>query len=361
MNYREQRGTPSIQVSIALDGRQADVDVDYRSSSFPVMLFNGHLSAANSDVRAGNNAERHAAQWSGFQNWWRSFFGVRLDRAPDAAGFRRPTLALPKIPRAGKKDIKVMAPDFLQAWLVEGDVVAAMGYVSERAYACLAQDTPDPSAFDRGLAPFQIMVNLKAAHDAHRQARVARGSDARRAPDDPWPSRGVPPASGPVRSLQRARRCSGQVRLREPSDAGRHEGIARVRPALWRDLPHRRDRRRTPQSRCCGPKTTGIGRLCPGRRSRSPMRRRRRRRRPNPSVARIKADLTLVQAARDFMESWLVRKNYDAAFRYLSTRSYACYDLVRGPDAPASTSPDDAGRKIRSGSRTRRPSGWHVA
>ncbi len=59
-----------------------------------------------------------------------------------------------------------MVPDFLQAWLVEGDVVAAMGYVSERSYACLAQDSPDPSAFDRGLAPVQIMVNLKAAHDA---------------------------------------------------------------------------------------------------------------------------------------------------------------------------------------------------
>ena len=59
-----------------------------------------------------------------------------------------------------------MVPDFLQAWLVEGNVVAAMGYVSERSYACLAQDSPDPSAFDRGLAPVQILVNLKAAHDA---------------------------------------------------------------------------------------------------------------------------------------------------------------------------------------------------
>ena len=129
------------------------------------MLFNGHLSAANSDVRAGNNAERHAARWTGFQNWWRSFFGARLERAPDAEE-ATPAFALPKIPRAGKKDIKAMVPDFLQAWLVEGNVVAAMGYVSERSYACLAQDAPDPSAFDRGLAPFQILVNLKAAHEA---------------------------------------------------------------------------------------------------------------------------------------------------------------------------------------------------
>ena len=80
-NYRERRGTPSIQVSVALDGRQADVDVDYRSSSFPASLFTGHVSASNSDVRAGDNAERHAARWSGFQNWWRGFFGVSLTRA----------------------------------------------------------------------------------------------------------------------------------------------------------------------------------------------------------------------------------------------------------------------------------------
>ena len=36
INYRQQGGAPSIQISIALDGRRADIDVDYRSSSFPV-------------------------------------------------------------------------------------------------------------------------------------------------------------------------------------------------------------------------------------------------------------------------------------------------------------------------------------
>jgi hypothetical protein len=165
INYREKRGTPSIQLSIAQDDRLADVDVDYRSPSFPVSLFNGHLSAANSDVRAGDNAERHAGRWTGFQNWWRSFFGAGVEQAA-VAKETRPAFTLPRVPRAGKKSINEMVPDFLQAWLVEGDVVAAMGYVSERSYACLAQDAPDPSAFDRGLAPVQILVNLKAAHDA---------------------------------------------------------------------------------------------------------------------------------------------------------------------------------------------------
>ena len=128
-------------------------------------MFNGHLSAANSDVRAGDNAERHAGRWTGFQNWWRSFFGAGVEQAA-VAKETIPAFTLPKVPRAGKKNINEMVPDFLQAWLVEGNVVAAMGYVSERSYACLAQDAPDPSAFDRGLAPVQILVNLKAAHDA---------------------------------------------------------------------------------------------------------------------------------------------------------------------------------------------------
>ena len=74
MNYRGRGGVPSVQVSIALDGRHADIDVDYRSSSFPLGLFNGHLTASNSDVRAGNNYDRHINRWTGFQNWWRSFF-----------------------------------------------------------------------------------------------------------------------------------------------------------------------------------------------------------------------------------------------------------------------------------------------
>ena len=54
-----------------------------------------------------------------------------------------------------------------------------------------------------------------------------------------------------------------------------------------------------------------------------------------------------MHAAKSFLDTWLIRKDYDAAFRSLSTKSYACYDLTRGPEAPASTSLDDAGRRIR--------------
>jgi hypothetical protein len=42
LNYRQRGGSPSIQVSIALDRRRADVDVDYRASFFPASMFNGY-------------------------------------------------------------------------------------------------------------------------------------------------------------------------------------------------------------------------------------------------------------------------------------------------------------------------------
>ena len=345
INYREQRGTPSIQVSIAQDGRLADIDVDYRSSRFPVMLMNGHLSAANSDVRAGNNAERHAQRWSGFENWWRSFFGVSLDRAPDAK--EAPAFALPKVPRAGKQSIEKMVPDFLQAWLVEGNVVAAMSYVSERSYACLAQDAPDPSAFDRGLAPFQILVNLKAAYDGLGKHDSLEGLTA----GVPLPIPGLRAVSQPHQS---------QFALYDVPDdlAVRFDCASRLTPGAPTKRPRAYGQHVGVSFRIAAPgKDTTIALLWAREGGYWKIVSWYVAPRPDdtpdppapttPAVVRIKADLPLVQAARGFVEAWLIRKDYDAAFRALSTRSYACYDLLRDPDGPASASPDDAGQKIR--------------
>src|SRR5689334_11370018 len=65
LNYRQDGGTPSIQISVAKDSRHADIDVDYRSAKFPEALFNGHLTAANSDVRARGNTQKHLQRWQG--------------------------------------------------------------------------------------------------------------------------------------------------------------------------------------------------------------------------------------------------------------------------------------------------------
>jgi hypothetical protein len=346
LNYREQQGPPSIQVSIAMDGRLADVDVDYRGSSFPVALFNGHLTAANSDVRAGNNAERHAARWTGFTNWWRSFFGVRLEQAPDTLK-ETPAVVLPKIPRAGKSDIKTMVADFLKAWLVEGDAVAAMGYVSERSYACLAENAPDPSAFDRGLAPFQILVNLRAAHDAAR----THGSLGRL-------TTGVSLTIPGLRAISHPQQAQFAL-YKVPDDiAARFDCASRLTPGAPLKGVGEYGQHYGASLRIAGPasdtpiallwaKEDGYWKIVSWQTAPTPDQTPAPPAPPTPTIVRIQADRTLVDAAKAFLDAWLIRKDYDAAFQDLSTRSYACYDLVRNPDLPASTSPDDAGRQIR--------------
>ena len=82
VNYRQDGSAPTIQISMSKDARHADIDVDYRSSKFPQALINGHLTAANSDVRAGNNTQRHLQRWQGLTDWWRNLFGLDVSE-PD--------------------------------------------------------------------------------------------------------------------------------------------------------------------------------------------------------------------------------------------------------------------------------------
>ena len=345
-NYREQGGIPSVQISIALDGRRADVDVDYRSPTFPVVLFNGHLSSSNSDVRAGNNYDRHLDKWTGFQNWWRTFFGVHQENAPEAA--TSSALALPKAPRIGRKPIDVTVNDFLQAWLIERDVVAAMSYISERAYACLSQDSDNPADFDRGMAPFQLMVNLKSANDALGPQtsldRLTVGTrltmPGLRAVKQPYHAQFV--IYSVPDDVASALDCESRLTLASTDRVKRvygHyfgatfyvDGRSDFPVALlwaqddgyWKIISWK-----VGASTATGPDA-------------------------EPAVAskpqRIKADLTLVRAARDFLDSWLARKDYDAAFSYVAPAAYACYDLERGQGQPPATSQEDAGRKLRAG------------
>jgi hypothetical protein len=85
--YRSKPAAPSIQVSATRDKERADIDVDYRSSGFPKALVNGHLSASNSDVRAGQNDETHNNRWLGLNNWWRSLLSLPRADEGQRTGF----------------------------------------------------------------------------------------------------------------------------------------------------------------------------------------------------------------------------------------------------------------------------------
>jgi len=344
VNFRGQGGTPSIQVSIATNRRNADVDVDYRASFFPVALLNGHLTASNSDVRAGNNYDKHLNRWTGFQNWWQGFFGVRLEQ-PAGKAEESGRTSLSTVPRAGKKDVEVMAEDFLKAWLVEGNAIAAGAYVSDRSYACLAQDLDDPLKFDRGMAPFQLLINLRAAYNSLGKHDSLDGLVV-----------GVRLTKPGLRVVEQPH--GGQfVVYSVPDDiAATLDCESRLMPGDSKEVKRAygnyfgttfyvAGQQDVPIAFLWG-KDNGYWKIVSwrvGATDDAPA--------PvaieEPKVTRIPGDRSLAIAARDFLESWLVKKQYDTAFAYLSPRSYSCYDLERDPALPASTSPQDAGRKLR--------------
>jgi len=346
INYRQQSGVPSIQFSLAPDGRRADIDVDYRGSSFPAALFNGHLTASNSDVRAGNNYDRHLNRWAGFQNWWRSFFGVKTEHMPEVTESTRAT-GLSRTPRIGKKTVPAMTQDFLTAWLVEGNAVAALSYVSDRSYACMAQDADNPAGFDRGLAPFQLLMQLKAAHDAlgsHDSlaglvvgTRLSR--QGLRVVDQPNHAQFV--VYDVPDDIAASLDCERSLTPGMGGKASRKYGN------YFGSTFYVTGNTATPMALLWG-KQNGYWKIVswhmegeePATLAASPAA-------PVPA-AHVAADSALARAAQDFLEAWLVRKNYDAAFAYLSPKAYACYNLERG-DQPAAPSPEEAGRRLRAG------------
>jgi len=346
INYREQGGTPSIQISVAVDRRRADIDVDYRSATFPVSMFNGHLSSSNSDVRAGSNYDRHVNRWVGFQNWWRNFFGVRVS-SDSGNAVKDQAQVFPAKPRVGDKPIDAMVQDFLKAWLIDGDTLGAMGYISERAYACLAVDSDDPAGFDRGMAPFQLAMHLKAAHDAVGKRATLEGltvgvrltRPTLRVVKQPHHAQFV--IYSVPDDAAAAFDCENRLKVGDPGTVSRTYGnyfgstfyiAGPVRNHSVVLLWGREHGYWKIVSWQAEPEGDDLPTLYKA---------------PDVKIVRIKADASFVAATRGFLESWLVRKDYDAAFRYLSPESYGCYDLVRGPDEPRAASPEDAGRRIR--------------
>ncbi len=151
-SYRQGGKLPSIQFSVSEDNIKADIDVDYRSSKMPASLFNGHLTSANSDVRAGDNYERHNTRWAGHVAWWRDVFGriTHHDRneSEDLLFKERPEppTTLPPNRPAGTEpaELQDAIQEFLTDWLVRRNVDEAARFISAQTLACV--DTDDDVA-----------------------------------------------------------------------------------------------------------------------------------------------------------------------------------------------------------------------
>lgn len=143
---------PSIQFSLSEDHKKADVDVDYRSSKFPKGLVNGHLTASNSDVRAGNNETKHNSRWDGLIAWWTSLFS--LDRSDGKADAHSRS---GKEPQKASGEIQEAVDEFFRLWLVDGEPYAAASYFSRDSYPCIAKSAASKDkTFERGMSRIYI-------------------------------------------------------------------------------------------------------------------------------------------------------------------------------------------------------------
>jgi hypothetical protein len=147
ISFRQEGRVPNIQFSVSEDGSKADVDVDYRSSKMPQAMFNGHLTSANSDVRAGDNYVRHAGRWSGFIDWWQEVFGgLKKESKRDQDILHQELPEVPTVlppnrpPGSDPSELHEAAQEFLTDWLVRRRVDEALHFLSDRTLACLNTD-----------------------------------------------------------------------------------------------------------------------------------------------------------------------------------------------------------------------------
>jgi len=174
VNFRQQGGVPSIQVSVSRDGRRADIDVDYRRSGFPAALFNGHLTAENSDVRAGNNFNSHLKRWNGLANWWRNLFGLPVEHESGFVPEPEPDIPIqPRVTAAASLEDAVH--DYLSTWLVEQKLSLAVAYFSTRDYPCAESSSLGQKKTEK-VAPNKLWNDLEET--SFLLGKATRVSDA---------------------------------------------------------------------------------------------------------------------------------------------------------------------------------------
>jgi hypothetical protein len=160
--YRSIPPVPSIQVSATRDTTRADIDIDYKASGFPKGLVDGHLTASNSDVRAGNNYETHLNQWQGLNNWWRSLLSL-AQVGETSGGNPMEQQSFPTEPRpAAHHEPAEAVHDLLNTWLVQKKPEDVLSYFADESYYCAELEHGEK--VDHGMTRFKLLIAMRQAN-----------------------------------------------------------------------------------------------------------------------------------------------------------------------------------------------------
>lgn len=326
--------TPSIQFSLSADQKRGDVDVDYRSSKFPAGLVNGHLTASNSDVRAGKNEVKHNGRWDGLVAWWSSLF------AADGAASNDVTIRarrFPASPPKGKGKIEEAVDDFFQQWVVQGNAPNAVSYFSRDSYPCVAQAAElRKERVERGMVKVYLANRFAAFH---KQGGLKPKLSDALSPVPAWSAeiKPVPKQPSPdayllsslPASYVEAWDCDGDT----SANLGRGEAyLSSVRYAapggnqqdvgfVWqKDGDAWRIVSATLLNADARAKTMGAGAV----------------KSASAKTVEVDGDPDLVRAATAFAESWFLKKAAGQALDALLPEAYGCLDANSEKKPPAS-------------------------
>ncbi len=362
VNYRQEGGAPSIQFSISPDGKRTDIDVDYRSSKFPAAIVNGHLTASNSDVRAGNNHDRHVNRWTGFGNWWRSIFGIRLKEADlkdDEA--REVRYGIPRFPRAGRGKIEEAVFDFLNSWLVEQQPNQAVAYISPRAFSCIDQVASDEQKkMNPGLVPFYILEGMKKINRTlGRPAKLGEVTESVR------PSE---PALRPIRNPHRAEfdlfetpediafefECANRNRL--PGETEKVKPERRYGSFAGASLRLKLPQAKGDRLLILWTKESGYWKIIswsiePDQLAGKEAPEAVQAAAAETKLERVAGDPGMIAAAAGFFDAWFVEQNFDQAMGYVSEQCYPCINLYLDEGVKKVRNWKEGRQKLREGMR----------
>jgi len=339
--FRSAGGVPSIQISLDREGVRADIDVDYRSSRFPVSLVNGHLTASNSDVRAGRNDVKHNGKWEGLTNWWRNLLGLPLETTgSDAATVGGQKVA--SVPASKLAQPADAVHDFLKSWLVDAEPFRSVAYVAEETHACV--ELEQASRSDRGMAKFAMARSLadlnKKIGKVNALADVSKPVEHR---DDRLKpiaqSHSSEFALYDVREdLAEEFNCTNRLDPEQASPKARNsKAFGKYVAALFRIAPPGRkgevvatlwQNQRGYWKLISYAVDPGVGRTGVPALSTAPS---------AAALETVAGDPAMIRAATEFLNAWWVGKNPNRALGYLAPSCLDCVDLFSDQAARSAT------------------------
>jgi hypothetical protein len=362
INWRQQGKVPTLQISMSKDERRADIDVDYRSSKVPQALFNGHLTTANSDVRAGSNYDRHVNKWTGFRGWWHNLFGIPT-KGTEYGDEEVLEYHIPEVPRLGKKEkLHTVMHDFLNTWLVEQRPGPAAAYLSKQSYACLSylkesEMGEEEALITESFAIYRFLADMRRANEvlglrpslADYVKRVKADHPSLKVMSHPYEEQFTlvrVPEDMAETFLCQNRDVDWRDRVAE-AGTGKYDKYWAAGFQLkltadelgetvyllwekelkwWRIVAFQADpvdyKAPVPDTNPDRGKARAKG------------------------APRVKGDPDFIRANHAFMNEWLVTRNYDAAFEHFSEGSYSCANLYLETEGRR-LSTSQAGRRLR--------------